>query len=207
MIISFKVYECKSWKTFITYSNILRFIFFLFHNRYISKETIVKEHIHSTSDGKKEENSIPFLELIICPTFQSAYNDEALKSYGMDKGDYRRRAIYYPTKNESSYKNLHDLFDEITFDINQLLYSIKISTLDRTFSKFKVDFDNSNDIHEKDIIITTKYSDTFGRCYGFRPRDHVHELGVTKIDVTARMDIYIYFGHPGQFMYNTKTKV
>ena len=167
----------------------------------------MKEHIHSTSDGKKEKDNIPFLELIICPTFQSAYNEKVLNHYGMDRKDYRFRAIYYPMKNESSQKNLYDIFDEVTFDINQLLHSIKISTLDRTFSKFKVDFDNSNETHKKDVIITTKYSDTFGRCYGFRPRDHVHELGVTKIDVTARMDIYIYFGHPGQFMYNTKTKV
>ena len=166
----------------------------------------MKEHVHSTSDGLNTEIPIPFLEFTICPTFQSAYNEEAMNNYGMDKEDYRWGGVYSPSNNKTSHKGLNEIFDDITFDIEELLQSIKISTLDRTYSKFEINFKKSN-VSVTDIVITTKYWDTFGRCFGFRPSDHVHRLGVTKVDLIARRDIYIYFGHPGQFMYNTKTKV
>ena len=166
----------------------------------------MKEHVHSTSDGLNTEIPIPFLEFTICPTFQSAYNEEVMNNYDMDREDYRWGGVYSPSNNKTSHKGLNEIFDDITFDIEELLQSIKISTLDRTYSKFEINFKKAN-VSVTDIIITTKYWDTFGRCFGFRPSDHVHRLGVTKVDLIARRDIYIYFGHPGQFMYNTKTKV
>ena len=157
----------------------------------------------STSDGVGNID-MPFLELTICPTYQSAYNDTRLEEYGMEKGKYRREGKYFPTYNNDGL-DLREVFNSITYDVEEILVKMKISTLDRNNPKFKIDFEGTNTTDH--IHIGTKYSDTFGRCYSIHPKDHVIELGVTKIDIVARLDIYIYFGYPGQFMYNTKTKV
>ena len=147
---------------------------------------------------------MPFLEFTICPTFQSAYKENTLKKYGLEKHEYRREGKYF-----AAYKNatsdLREIFNDITYDIEEMLLRIKISTLDRQKPKFKIDFGEANTTEH--LHIGTKYSDTFGRCYCIHPKDHIIELGVTKIDIVARIDIYVYFGYPGQFMYNTKTKV
>jgi hypothetical protein len=122
----------------------------------------------------------------------------------MEKESYRREGKYSPTYNNEEL-DLREIFYSIKYDVDEILIHIKISTLDRKNSKFKIDFEGTNTTDH--IHVDTTYSDTFGRCYSIHPKDHVIALGVTKIDIVARMDIYIYFGYPGQFMYNTKTKV
>ena len=122
----------------------------------------------------------------------------------MELEKYRREGKYFPTYNPEGL-DLREIFNSITYDVEEILIHMKISTLDRHNSKFKIDFEGTNTTDH--IHIGTTYSETFGRCYSIHPKDHVIELGVTKIDIVARLDIYIYFGYPGQFMYNTKTKV
>ena len=73
-------------------------------------------------------------------------------------------------------------------------------------SSFVETFDAVNE-NRKHIKITTKHSPTYGKCYSIRPRTHVLKYGILVVDIVARMDIMIYLGYPGQFMYNTKTKV
>ena len=46
----------------------------------------------------------------------------------------------------------------------------------------------------------TKYSDTFGRCFSIIPTTEVQQLGVQSMIFETRMDVYVYFGHPGQFL-------
>ena len=171
--------------------------------RYIAKESIVRERIVSTSDGV-DNIDMPFLEFTICPTYQSAYNDNTLEKYGMEKHNYRREGKYSPTFNNEGF-DLREIFNSITYNVEEIMLYMEISTLDRHHSKFEIEFEGTNTTDH--IHIGTKYSDTFGRCYSIHPKDHVIKLGVTKIDIVARLDIYIYFGYPGQFMYNTKTKV
>ena len=72
--------------------------------------------------------------------------------------------------------------------------------------RFNVEF--SNDRFTEYLEITTKYWPTFGRCYSMHPRNHVLKFGVYGIDIVARVNLFIYFGYPGQFMYpNSKAKV
>ena len=146
-----------------------------------------------------------FLELTICPTFDSAYNEEILSKYQLTKSQYRREALYAPINGNESL-NLSVVFNLVTHELEDILHWIEISTLDREKFKFEIYFDGRNTTEDA-IDFQTVYSDTFGRCYSIRPKKHIRELGVTKIDIEARMNIYVYFGYPGQFMYNTKTKV
>ena len=73
-------------------------------------------------------------------------------------------------------------------------------------SHININFDGSD--FSEYIDVTTKYMNTLGRCYSIHPKDHIIELGVVIMDITANLGFYVYFGHPGQFMYtNTKSKV
>ena len=57
------------------------------------------------------------------------------------------------------------------------------------------------------IKVTTKYQQNLGKCFSIYPQNHVLELGITSIDIVARTSIYVYMGYPGQFNFDTKTKV
>ena len=87
---------------------------------------------------------------------------------------------------------------------------ILISTRIKTFTKKRqyADVNFSNDNFDEFLTITTKYSDTFGRCYSIVPKNQVLKLGIYSMVFETRMDIYLYFGHQGQFLAaNSETKV
>ena len=72
--------------------------------------------------------------------------------------------------------------------------------------EYVVDF--SRDNFTEHLSIVTKFWHTYGRCYSLYPREHVRELGVTSITFETHMNIYVYFGYPGQLMYaNTNSRV
>ena len=53
-----------------------------------------------------------------------------------------------------------------------------------------------------------KYDKTFGRCFSVDLNPKVTQLGVTKIEFFAKLNIYIYLHYPGQYMdVDSKTKV
>ena len=161
------------------------------------------EHVQSTAEAVGNED-IPFIDLIVCPSYSAAYNDEALKEYGMDKRNYRSKGSFKP-QNYTAGTNLRNIFESITYDPAELIHNLNIRTLDKKKDSFFIDFGGTN-INEH-IEIITKYWSTYGRCYSIRPRDHILKLGVEIVDINSQMDIYVYFGYPGQFHYKTKTKV
>ena len=57
------------------------------------------------------------------------------------------------------------------------------------------------------INILTKYSNNLGRCFSVRPKPEVVKKGILRVAFTSYTDTYIYIGYPGQFMYNTRTRV
>ena len=63
-----------------------------------------------------------------------------------------------------------------------------------------MDINFEKDNFDENITIVTKYSDSYGRCYSIIPKQQVLKLGVKSIILETRMDIYVYFGHPGQFL-------
>ena len=172
--------------------------------RYRTKESAVKQLIRQTSEGAIDD-SLPFIDLIICPTYEKAFNDEMLRKYGIDPIRYRL-GYFSPTNARYKNLNLQEIFNNITHSVRELLYWVKFTTFDRNNRTFVEDFTSANDnIENFDVI--TKYTDTLGRCYSIRPRAHIVRMGIVKMDILARTDVFIYLGYPGQFMYNTKARV
>ena len=172
--------------------------------RYRTKETIVKEQIRQTSDGASD-NSLPFIDLIVCPDYHFVFKDKMLQKYGIDPSKYRQ-GDFSPTEAIEESLNLKQIFNHITQNVNEVLYGVKFTTLDRVNRTFLEEFSNTKSNYENvDVVI--KYTNNLGRCYSIRPRAHIVRLGILRVEITARLDMYVYFGYPGQFMYNTKKRV
>ena len=177
---------------------------FLDHiSRYFMEKTVVIERQQLTAEAVKDPE-IPFLELSICPSYHAAYKDDLLASYGISKDEYRKAGHYFPSIIESDM-DLHSIFQEITYNASELFHRIVFYVNDNEQYKFVINFENEDTL--KHLHIATKYWPSFGRCYSIRPDDDIVKLGINRVDVAARQDFYVYFGHPGQFMYSTKTKV
>ena len=111
-----------------------------------------------------------------------------------------------PTKNYNSSNSLRAIFNNVTFEAYEILTQIRISTSDLE-NDWIVEILDSSTKDPKSLSIVTKYQRNLGRCYSIRPKKHVVELGILAVDFIARIPFYVYLGHPGQFNYNTKTKV
>ena len=165
--------------------------------RYRAGETAItiKEFVkHKTSPT---DNELAFVDLMVCPNFFAAYNDTMLDFYGLSKTKYRYEGMWSPEKNGNG-TDLRKVFEDVTHDINEIFVNIRIKTLNKERRYVDVNFmiDNYNNF----LIISTKYSDTFGRCFSIIPTKEVQQLGVQSMIFETRMDVYIYFGHPGQFL-------
>ena len=98
------------------------------------------------------------------------------------------------------------MFGSVTYDVHEIIKKIKIKTLSMELPEYVVDF--SRDNVTEHLSIVTKFWHTYGCCYSLHPREHVLELGVTSIVFETHINIYVYFGYPGQLMYaNTKSRV
>ena len=172
----------------------------------MTKDTMVRERVISTKEAMEDVDA-EFIDLTICPDYHYAYKEEVLQSYGLNKEKYREQAMYSPTHvHGTKFVNLERFFNSVTYSIDEILHSIIISSNNKNDPHFDIDFNQPN--FTEYIDIHTKYWPTYGRCYSIRPKDYVKRLGVWGIDVISQINIYIYFGYPGQFMYPTsKSKV
>ena len=169
--------------------------------RYFKGETAVTTKEFATGELTTEYD-ILFLDLTICPEYFAAYNKTVLQNYGIKKEDYAK-GHFYPTKNGAD-KSPRDIFYEVSYDVEEILNGIRIHTLNKKTPYIDIDFNKIN--FDQDITITTKFKNTFGRCYSIIPKQDIQTLGIVGMIFEAKMDIYIYFGHPGQFL-NQKQKV
>ena len=90
--------------------------------------------------------------------------------------------------------------------MDEVLHRVKIKTLDLNRREILEEF-SDDDRDMQNIEVVTKYSKNLGKCYSVRPKPDIVRLGITDITIIAHMDIYVYMGYPGQFMYNTRTRV
>ena len=103
--------------------------------------------------------------------------------------------------------DLQDVFNDVTHDIADILSEVRFNTLNIDQDTFVETFSSSTNDSTNHIKVVTKYFDSFGKCFSIRPKNHVLRYGINIIDIVARMDVTIHLGYPGQFMYNTKTRV
>ena len=165
---------------------------------------MIREHSMSTRDSVGGTDS-PFFDMTICPSYDYAYNNDALNYYGLNTTAYRSHGIYFNHNNRHS-DDLRGIFNSATFTVGELLNSLTIVTRDGNIPRLHIEF---NETTNSSIIgIETNYWSTLGKCYSLRLKDIVLKLGIIRLDFASRMDIYIYFGYPGQFSHpNSNTKV
>ena len=171
----------------------------------MARDTSVTEHVKYTTDTMENAN-VPFIDFTICPAYESAYKENVLKYYGLTKSDYRHNGMFYPTANGTNV-DPRNLFLNVTHDVQDIFIKIIMKTLSYDFPTYEVDFSSNNDF-SKNLSITTKFYEHFGRCYSMHPTGDLLKLGITSMYFITKINIYVYFGYPGQFMYsNTKSKV
>ena len=170
---------------------------------------MIREKIQPT-ERSDEDNDTPFIGLTVCPAYNSAYKEDVLKQYGMNKKDYRQNGGYQPKGgkgyNDTGQNSRAEIFNEVTHEISDILNELVIQTRNANTSLFILNFNGGYDSEYVDIV--TKYWPSFGRCYSITPKKYLVQQGITRIVAKARLSIYIYLGYPGQFMHsNSKTKV
>ena len=98
-------------------------------NRFLTKDTAIRERVKSTADAAGDK-STPFVDLTICPAYESSYKEDVLRQYGMEKRKYVREGVYIP-QNYTPEVDLRKIFEEVTHDIDEVLFSISIYTNSR----------------------------------------------------------------------------
>ena len=114
----------------------------------------IKEHVkHKLSPS----DNIPFIDLIICPSFFAAYNDTSLEFYGLNKGKYRGKGKWNPTRNANK-TDLRRVFNDVSHNLEDMFVAIRIKTLSKETRYIDINFekDDFNDF----VTISTKYSDS-----------------------------------------------
>ena len=106
------------------------------------------------------------------------------------------------------------LFREVTYDLHELLSIVSISTSDPDTPEVNITFGEREMTEaerlrdEKVARFVTKFDDTFGRCFMMYIEPEVARLGIVNIVATAKLGVYIYIHHPGQYTdVDSKTKV
>ena len=185
-------------------SYFLKFHFYLFYHffkRFLEYDTSTKTHVTLTSD-----NIAPFIEFVVCPSYHTAYKTSEMSSYDIDRKQYSNGESFYPRVQGMDIRP-RELFSHITYNASELLKKIVIRTLDTDEPKIIIYPSNVSNSSER-ISMITKYSSTFGRCYALDISEEIIQYGIISIEIEANIDIYVYFGHPGQFMHvDTKAKV
>ena len=134
-----------------------------------------------------------------------AYKEDVLKEHGLDRETYLTGRTSYTSDNGEKI-DPRELFDSITYDVSELFSEIVVRTLSKDDPKIKINFANQNFTSRVDI--KAKPYAKLGRCYSIHLSDQIIELGIISVAIQTKIDIYVYFAHPGQFMHvNTKSKV
>ena len=151
------------------------------------------------------ENAAPFVDFIVCPSYHNAYKTDVLKNFGLNRGEYKNGNSFYPLHNGTDM-DPRDFFDIVTYNFSEIFEKIIIRTLNQNEPKITIDMSNESTIER--LEIGTKYYATFGKCYSIQMPDEIISNGIISIEFITKVNIYVYFGHPGQFMnVDTKSKV
>jgi hypothetical protein len=127
-----------------------------------------------------------------------AYKKNALEYYGLDVQNYVRGKTFYSAKDGADV-DPRQLFNNITYNISEIFSKIVVRTLNQKEPKITIDLSSKN--FSDRLIIVTKYYAIFGRCYCIQLSDEIIQFGIISIAIQTKVNIYVYFGYPGQFMH------
>ena len=80
------------------------------------------------------ENISPFIDFVVCPSYQMAYKEDILEYYGLDRNGYVKGESFYGTKDGENV-DPRDLFDKITYNVSEMFHKIVVSTLNQNKPK------------------------------------------------------------------------
>ena len=89
------------------------------------------------------DNDLQFVDLTICPGYQAAYKNKIFNEYGLDKENYRRKGVYFPSKYDK-HRDFSKLFDHLTYDVDEILKQVTIYTSSERSPQFTINFDSKN---------------------------------------------------------------
>ena len=92
------------------------------------------------------------------------------------------------------------MFSEVTYGLDELLEKTTVITEN---SKVVLDLAETS----KDVTLVEMNSKTFGRCYSIQLSNDIVKQGISELEFIAKMNTYVYFHHPGQFLQQSKSKL
>lgn len=168
-------------------------------SRYLASDTKAIMSVRPTGETT-------FLAFTICPTFEEAYVNSSLDSLQIMRRQYKDGFFYGNLSVNGDFEDDgFKLFNSVTYDLEDMMWGIVLSTADVQQPKISLPMDNSN----KSIVEwDTKYVDTYGRCYEMRIAPNVTHLNIINIVFKSKIGIHVFMHHPGQRMdVDSKTKV
>ena len=110
-------------------SNLYKFLMF----RFSKNETTTIVRVKPTSDPETT-----FVSFTVCPSYHSAYKRDVLETYNLSVSDYRdKNAIWYPNE-EASSETARQFYHNITYEIDEVIEKIKISTMSLITPKVEI---------------------------------------------------------------------
>jgi hypothetical protein len=94
---------------------------------------------------------VTFPELTVCPHYSQAYKSNKLAQYGLSNDDMRKKFIF--PKGLPDNKSLHNFFEEVTHDLEDVVDSIVVTT---NFKKEGTNFTNFEFSNDAKIIGTER---------------------------------------------------
>ena len=91
-------------------------------------------------------------------------------------------------------KSPRKVFIEITHELNEILEEVIVQTA--SIPKFHIDLSKSSN----DITVDVMHARKFGRCYSIQIANEIVNQGISEIEFLSKMNTYIYFHHPGQWL-------
>ena len=150
----------------------------------------------------------------ICPQYDVAFKQNYLQRFGMSREVYRT-GNYLPADIPLHGHEHRSVFENASHSLGEMLSSMKLNTwsLDNKTIFIPVVHggggDSSNNKVDPELAKWTKlYHKLYGHCYNLEIFAKASELGVSEVIFQGRMDLYIFYHYPGQFLdYNTGAKV
>ena len=170
---------------------------------YFAGDSIYNHHQHDTRALIKLRNSSdePYIAFTVCPLFQD-FKTDVLASYSLNLRQYTYHGKF---TGNSSDKNGWDIFQQVTYDLEELLGSFYVQTKSskhhwiflicktcHTVSQSQGIMKGSgktrninrtwNEEEIKDLYtLKEKYSKNYGRCFEFQFKERITKFGLTEI--------------------------
>ena len=134
-----------------------------------------------------KSNELERPSIHICPEFSKAYDEEAMKKFGIEKNRYKK-GDWPRTEGVDEYS----IFDQVTLNITQIIRGIQFEFVG---DKKDMKLDEKHVEHLKWRSVPYAH---FGKCYGIQLDKKFHDL--TAVTIVSKIDSLIWVHHHRQML-------